>query len=1018
MFKAAFIGLDKYQDPEIRELTGARRDAQALCALFNDTISEIESTLLIDEEATNANVRSALHNTLGAAGSADVVVLSFSGHGTHDHRIVNFDTSLDNLPDTAISMDELAGKFRESKAKIILFILDCCFSGGAPARVLENSPIPRSPSFPLETLGGKGRILISAANINEFAYEIPGSKHGLLTKALIDELQRTESMTSLSSMMDRVMERVRAEAARMGVEQTPVVFGYVEGGLSIPTLRAGERFLAAFPEARGIRIGPEVHEMAGFGIPQLVLTEWARQFNNGLNELQLQAVNEIRVLDGGSLLVVAPTSSGKTFIGEMSAVNAIVDGCKAVFLLPYKALVNEKYDQFSRMYGEALAMRVIRCTGDHSDDNGAFVRGKYELAVLTYEMFLGLALSTPSVLNQIGLIVIDEAQFIADPGRGITVELLLTYLLAAREKGITPQLIALSAVIGNISNFDDWLKCKSLITHKRPVPLTEGVLDRSGVFQYLDSAGEVKTKQLLPPGSVRQRKEKPSSQDVIVPLVRMLLQKNEKEQIIVFRNRRGPAEGCAGYLAAELGLPPANEALAALPTRDLSTSSATLRRCLQGGTAFHSTNLFPEEKQVVERAFRNPGGKIRVLAATTTVAAGINTPASTVILAEQQFVGDDGRPFTVAEYKNMAGRAGRLGFNEEGQSIILANNGYERETLFHRYVMGELDSLRSSFDPHHIETWVLRLLAQVGQIPLQDVTRLLANTYGGYLAVREHPGWRDSIQKRLDDLLREMINLDLLEEEAGRVRLSLLGQVCGRSSLSFTSVMRLISLLKGVQAHGLTAEHLMALTQGLPELDNVFVPIMKTNSKAGRKIVQSETRWPRDAVQRYGQTVVASLQRNANDFFDYYARCKRATLLWDWIRGVPMERIEQNYSVNAYNAVGYGHVRSCADATRFHLRAASQIATVMFIDQGPTEESIETLLKQLEVGIPADALDLIYIPVPLTRGDYLALYQMGVRKLGDLWSHSNDSITEILGKDRATQLEKWRPSAQSSAATG
>src|SRR5688500_4784841 len=78
MFKAAFIGLDKYQDPDIRELTGARRDAQALCALFNDTIADIESTLLIDEEATNTKVRSALDNTLGAAGSEDIVVLSFS----------------------------------------------------------------------------------------------------------------------------------------------------------------------------------------------------------------------------------------------------------------------------------------------------------------------------------------------------------------------------------------------------------------------------------------------------------------------------------------------------------------------------------------------------------------------------------------------------------------------------------------------------------------------------------------------------------------------------------------------------------------------------------------------------------------------------------------------------------------------------------------------------------------------------------------------------------------------------
>jgi helicase len=148
--------------------------------------------------------------------------------------------------------------------------------------------------------------------------------------------------------------------------------------------------------------------------------------------------------------------------------------------------------------------------------------------------------------------------------------------------------------------------------------------------------------------------------------VRQLVSQNER--VIVFRNQRGMAQGCARYLADELGLPPARKALAQLPNHDLSSTSAELRECLNGGTAFHNTNLTREEKAVVEQAYRDPRGEIAVLAATTTVAAGINTPASTVILAEQEFIGEDGRPFTIAEYKNMAGRAGRLGFNEKGKS--------------------------------------------------------------------------------------------------------------------------------------------------------------------------------------------------------------------------------------------------------------------------------------------------------------------------------------------------------------
>src|SRR5688500_2826219 len=106
MFRAAFIGIDKYNDADIRELTGARRDARALWALFNDSIPGIQSTLLIDEDATNNQVRSALDNTLGAAGPDDIVVLSFSGHGTHDHRIVSYDSKINDLPGSTIPMAE------------------------------------------------------------------------------------------------------------------------------------------------------------------------------------------------------------------------------------------------------------------------------------------------------------------------------------------------------------------------------------------------------------------------------------------------------------------------------------------------------------------------------------------------------------------------------------------------------------------------------------------------------------------------------------------------------------------------------------------------------------------------------------------------------------------------------------------------------------------------------------------------------------------------------------------------
>ena len=332
-----------------------------------------------------------------------------------------------------------------------------------------------------------------------------------------------------------------------------MVFNLVEGGLTFPALRPGPLFAEAFPDTIGIRVGPDMAELAAFGLAPELLSEWSGRFGGGLNELQLEAVNERRVLDGRSLLVVAPTSSGKTFVGEMASAKAITDGRKAVFLLPFKALTNEKYEDFEALYGERLGLRVVRCTGDHHDDVDDFVRGKYDIALLTYEMFLNLSLSLPSLLSKIGLVVLDEAQFIADPTRGIGVELLLTNLLAARERGVEPQLVALSAVIGDVNHFDEWLGCDTLLTRERPVPLVEGVLDRGGTFQYLDANGRECEEQLLPPYEIVQRKGNPESQDVIVPLARKLVGQGEK--MLVFRNTRGSAVGCAIYLANELGLP-------------------------------------------------------------------------------------------------------------------------------------------------------------------------------------------------------------------------------------------------------------------------------------------------------------------------------------------------------------------------------------------------------------------------------------------------------------------------------
>ncbi len=323
---------------------------------------------------------------------------------------------------------------------------------------------------------------------------------------------------------------------------------------------------------------------------------------------------------------MAPTSSGKTMVGELAAIRAAQVGGRSVFLLPTRALVNEQYGRFSAIYGP-LGLQTIRATGEHSDDVPALLQGQFDLAVLTYEKFAGLALGNAHLLRMLSVVVIDEVQTIVDRGRGAYLEFLLTLLKVRRSAGVAPQVVALSAVLGDLGGLESWLDAAVVHRTERPVPLLEGVLGPDGMHRHLAADGSEATERLIPPTGWVTR-----NRDLIVPLVTKLV--GDGQQVIIFRSTRPATRKCAGYLAEALGLPPAKAALDSLASADPSVVLSELRRCLTGGVAFHISDLARDEKIVLENQFRAPDSQIRVLVSTTTLAQGVNLPAETVIILE------------------------------------------------------------------------------------------------------------------------------------------------------------------------------------------------------------------------------------------------------------------------------------------------------------------------------------------------------------------------------------------------
>jgi hypothetical protein len=165
------------------------------------------------------------------------------------------------------------------------------------------------------------------------------------------------------------------------------------------------------------------------------------------------------------------------------------------------------------------------------------------------------------------------------------------------------------------------------------------------------------------------------------------------------------------------------------------------------------------------------------------------------------------------------------------------------------------------------------------------------------------------------------------------------------------------------------------------------------------------------ANERFGREIVIALQKYAGENMEFFRRCKRAAILYDWISGRKLEEIEAEYSTTPFRGrIEYGDIRRFADTTRFHLQSAASILAVLLLGKNPQTE-IDAILRQLEIGIPANALELLRLPLTFTRGEYLTLAGNGLLNSAQVWAVPKDRLITILGNTRTEQMEKFRPKA-------
>lgn len=410
-----------------------------------------------------------------------------------------------------------------------------------------------------------------------------------------------------------------------------------------------------------------------------------------------------RLEAGRSVLVAAPTGSGKTTVAEFAVYLARRErDAKIFYTAPIKALSNQKFHELCEEYGED---EVGLLTGDVN------IRGNAPIVVMTTEVLRNMIYADSDALSDLTFVVLDEVHYLGDRFRGAVWEEIILHL----PKSV--RLVSLSATVSNAEEFGDWMhavrgETDVVLSENRPVPLYQHVLTPKELLPlFVDRDGELARSGKVNPelrmlgnrgrggggrggdrrrsrgGPPQRRTRRISRADIaraldetrLLPAIVFIFSRNGCDQAVrqclyegialTNREEREEIRRVANGLLVTLS----DEDRRVLETREWLAG-------LERGVAAHHAGLLPGFKAVVEQLFQRR--LVKLVFATETLALGINMPARAVVIERlDKFNGEQRVPLTSGEFTQLTGRAGRRGIDVEGHSVVVWSDGVDVEEL-------------------------------------------------------------------------------------------------------------------------------------------------------------------------------------------------------------------------------------------------------------------------------------------------------------------------------------------------
>ncbi|MGK2939585.1 MAG: DEAD/DEAH box helicase, partial [Solirubrobacteraceae bacterium] len=352
---------------------------------------------------------------------------------------------------------------------------------------------------------------------------------------------------------------------------------------------------------------------------------WAEE--EGLSLYPHQDEAAIELFTGNNVILATPTGSGKSMVAIAAHFAAIADGRTTYYTAPIKALVSEKFFALCQIFG---AENVGMSTGDASVNAGA------PIVCCTAEVLANIALREGRDAD-IGQVVMDEFHFYAEPQRGWAWQVPLLCLPQA-------QFLLMSATLGDVSALSEDVTRRTnretavIDDAERPVPLT---------YRWSD--------------------------EPLHELLEELARTDQAPVYVVHFTQASAMERAQSLLSARLCTREEREAIADVigAFRFTAGFGKTLSKLVRGGIGVHHAGMLPRYRRLVEQLAQT--GLLKVICGTDTLGVGINVPIRTVVFTGlAKYDGTKHRLLKAREFHQIAGRAGRAGFDTSGYVIVQA----------------------------------------------------------------------------------------------------------------------------------------------------------------------------------------------------------------------------------------------------------------------------------------------------------------------------------------------------------